>query len=88
MPAIKPFGNQVDVGGPALRLVTITPANSDLLEVLRWIYVGGLGNVSVIDTAGNTVVFTAVPAGTTLGPFYVEQVKLTGTTATNLVGFV
>ena len=88
MPAIKPFGDQVFVAGPALRLVAITPANSDLVETVRWIYVGGAGDVTVIDTVGTTVVFKAVPVGTTLGPFYVAQVKLTGTTATLLVGMI
>jgi len=88
MPANKPFGDMVFVGGPALRLVAITPANSDLTEVIRWIYVGGVGDVTVIDTVGNTVVFKAVPVGTILGPFYIAQVKSTGTTATQLVGFV
>lgn len=50
------------------------------------LYVGGTGNVAVVDALGGaSVIFTAVPAGTVL-PVRVRQVLSTGTTATALVG--
>lgn len=49
-------------------------------------YVGGTGDVAVVCDAGNTVVFTAVPAGTII-PLLFTRIKSTGTTATNIVRF-
>jgi hypothetical protein len=91
MPVVanSPFGTTANPLGPAIQLNAITKSDTDELpQVVRWIYVGGTGNVAVKDTVGNTVTFTAVPVGSTLGPFYVKQVLSTGTTATLLVGFV
>lgn len=90
MPANNPHqnsgGSPVD---PAKALVAITPDDSnDLATVVRDIRVGGAGNVVVIDAAGNTVTFSGCVAGERLGPFYVARVKLTGTTATNLIGYL
>lgn len=87
--ANSPFGNTASHLGPAIQLLAITKSDGDeLTQVVRWIYVGGVGNVAVKDSLGNSVTFTGVPAGTILGPFYVKQVLSAGTTATNLVGFV
>ena len=49
------------------------------------IYVGGAGTLTV-DMAGNgaTVLFGAVPAGTTI-PIKVKRVRATGTAATSIV---
>lgn len=52
---------------------------------LRAVFVGGLGNVTVVTPAGQTVTFTAVAAGTLL-PVQCQQVKATLTTATLIVG--
>lgn len=65
---------------------TITPSDStDLPVPAVAVYVGGAGNIT-LDTEGGqtTVLFAAVPAGTTL-KLRVKRVRATGTTATNLV---
>lgn len=66
--------------------VAITPSDSTIFNPpIRGIYVGGAGNVSVVTVLGSTVTFTAPPVGTILD-IKCTQVRLTGTTATNLVG--
>jgi hypothetical protein len=64
--------------------VAVTKSDSTDLGVTRAIYVGGAGDLHVrfIDLA-TTVVFTSVPAGTTL-PLQVNRV-MNATTATNIV---
>ncbi len=65
----------------------ITPNNSadfDDLGICRAIYVGGAGDVSIIDLTGTTVVFVGAAAGSTL-PVQTSRVNVTGTTATSLV---
>ena len=72
---------------PAANAEAITPADSDLTEFTRSVYVGGVGNLSVqmADTKGDSIVtFIAVPAGSIL-PIRVKQIRSTSTTATNIV---
>ena len=64
----------------------ITPNNSadfDALGVCRAIYVGGAGDISIIDDGGVTTVFVGVVGGSIL-PVQTARVN-TATTATNLV---
>lgn len=73
---------------PARYFSAVTPDNSnDLAYATRALWVGGAGNLSVIDLDGNTVAFTGIPAGTLL-PIRVARVRATGTTATNIVALV
>ncbi len=66
--------------------VAVTPG--DATEVgFMGLYVGGTGSVAVKDALGNTTTFVAVPAGTSI-PLNIVRVLSTGTTATNLVGFL
>lgn len=90
MPAIKSFNDYArGPEGVALSLVSITPSDAnDLVNIVRAIYVGTPGDVCVIDSAGNTVTFKNVYDGQSISGFAVARVKATGTTATNLVGFV
>lgn len=89
MAAKNPFATiGVGVDSPALDLVAITAADADLVTVLRYIRVGGAGDVAVRTVAGTTVVFPGCLAGEKLGPFLIDRVNATGTTATGLVGFV
>ena len=70
---------------PASSSAAVTPSDStDLGNVTRWLYVGGLGSLVCIMADGTTATFAAVPAGTLL-PIRVSRVKATGTTATDIV---
>ena len=61
--------------------ITVTPGASELASPAVCLYIGGAGDVQVITLAGTTVVFKAVPVGTTLwGRF--THVLSTLTTAT------
>lgn len=72
--------------GPSGSTVAIVPADADIAGgLVRSLYVGGTGNVTVVDADGNTTLFSAVPAGFIL-PVVCKQVKATGTTATLIVG--
>ena len=65
----------------------ITPSNSadfDDLGVCRAIYVGGAGDISIIDDGGVTTVFVGAQAGSII-PVQTSRVNVTGTTATSLV---
>ena len=62
----------------------VTPSDATILPVTRGLYVGGTGNHSVVMAEDqNSVIFSAVPAGTIL-PIQVTQV-LAATTATLIV---
>jgi hypothetical protein len=64
----------------------ITPSDTANVALVG-IYVGGTGNVAVVDSNGVTTTFTACPVGFVLNGL-ISKVKATGTTATNLVGYV
>jgi len=72
---------------PAAHAEAITPADTDLDNFTRSIYVGGAGNLAVRmagDEGDTDVVFSSVPAGSVL-PIRVKQIRTTSTTATNIV---
>lgn len=72
---------------PSGEFAAVTPSDSvNLPQPARALFVGGDGNVVVIQSApgGVAVTFTAVRAGTIL-PVSVQRVLSTGTTATGLV---
>jgi hypothetical protein len=66
--------------------VAVTPHDTnDLAESTSGLYIGGAGAVAVItEGEGTSVIFAAVPVGTTL-PIRVTRVLSTGTTATNIL---
>jgi len=70
---------------PPSNFAAVTKSDTDeLTYVVRALYVGGAGDVSVVGKDSGTVTFKAVPAGTTLvGRF--KQVRSTLTTATDIV---
>lgn len=77
----------------AYRANAVTPTDNARIETTRALYVGGAGNLVVkmadVDNptvVGNTVTFTAVPAGTVL-PIQVNCVMGagSGTTATSIL---
>lgn len=72
--------------GLASDAVAVVP--SDSVQVgYSGLYIGVAGDVAVKGVSGTACTFTAVPAGTIL-PIVVNRVMSTGTTATNIVGFV
>ena len=69
---------------PPDEFLTVTPGASALTSPTVCLYVGGAGDVQVITLAGSTVLFKAVPVGTTLwGRF--THVLATLTTATYIL---
>lgn len=65
--------------------VALTPSDSSFVDLCGF-YVGGTGDVTVVDGAGNTTLFKALPVGSVI-ELRVVKVTAAGTTATNLVGF-
>ena len=64
----------------------ITKSDTDDFSFLvRGIYVGGAGNVVVVNADDSTCTYTSVPAGTLL-PVVARRVNSSSTTATNMVG--
>ena len=73
-----------NITDPSAKLAAITPADTDLAQRTRGIYVGGSGNLAVMDAYGTVVVFVDVLGGSIL-PLRVNQIRSTDTTATNIV---
>lgn len=80
-----PFSTTAD--SCAVNCIAITPADTDLVQPVRAIYVGGSGNVKINDTGNGAVTFYNVPAGVIL-PVMARRIYATGTTATNIVGLI
>lgn len=68
----------------AVRAVTPNDSTDLTLGTCRALYVGGAGDVSIVDLGGETVVFVGALAGSVL-PIQTARVNATGTTATNIV---
>lgn len=66
--------------------LAVTPSDSTDLtySTCRAIYVGGDGNISLVDGNGATIVFTGVTAGSIL-PVQTARINATGTTATSII---
>lgn len=73
-------------GKGATTCTAITTSDSTTYTpMLDALYVGVTGNVTIVDGDGDTVLFTAVPAGMVL-PVSCSKVMATGTTASAIVG--
>ena len=74
---------------PALTLFNVSPSDVTVFSpAIRQLYVGTAGNVTLVTEDGVTVLYANVNAGSHIGPFFVKQVKATGTTASNIVASV
>lgn len=74
------------LGDPGEDHFPITPADADLAEIPRTLYIGTAGNVTVISRRGRTAVYTNVPAGTFI---QIRALRVTlATTAANIVGIL
>ncbi len=85
--ATDPNTTQVKGNGPPYtRAVALTKHDTDeLAEVSNALFVGGAGAVAVkLQGSSTTVVFPAVPAGTTI-QIRVRQLMSTSTDATSIV---
>jgi hypothetical protein len=69
---------------PAQDAAVVTPSDTADQGLVRGLFIGGGGNVSLVTAIGNTVVFTGVVAGSIL-PVRCTKVRSTDTTATNIV---
>ncbi len=69
----------------AISAATVTPSDTEELQyVTNALWVGGSGAVSLVLRGDSTPVTFQVFGGTLL-PFFVKQVRQSGTTATNIV---
>ena len=68
----------------ACRAVTPNDGADLSLGTCRAIYVGGAGDISIVDLSGVTVAFVGVAAGSIL-PVQTARINATGTTATSIV---
>ena len=86
MPATDNFSRQQTLtSDPATNAVLITPSDSvDLTSVSRAVYVGGAGDMKVTMQDSGTVLFSGIPAGTTL-PIRVSRIWSTTTTASTII---
>lgn len=84
MVAVDLANKSNNVIDPALNFAAVTPhASNELDYVTRALYVGGSGNLVVVNAAGAEVTFTAVPAGAIL-PIRTRRVD-DSSTATSIV---
>jgi hypothetical protein len=74
---------RLSLTAPAEKLVAITPADSDLAEVTRGLWVGGAGTLVVTGPKGGAVTITS-PAGV-YHPVRAKRIAL-ASTATEIVG--
>lgn len=85
--APNPFINpQLQLTGPALGAFAVTPNDSaDLASAIRAVTIGGDGTLSYV-SGGLTYTTGTLPAGTY--PLFAERIRATGTTATNITGWI
>jgi hypothetical protein len=83
---LNPYaGSGGDLLSPAIDGVAVVPSDTvDLTVAPRRLWIGGAGNVHINTLAGNSLTYTAVPAGVYL-QVRPSRVFATGTTATNIV---
>lgn len=74
------------INGQASKFVDVVPADSDLSAPLYGLYVGTGGDLKVTGIDGGAVTFKNVGSGQSLA-IQVKRVWLTGTTASNIIGF-
>lgn len=62
----------------------VTPHDTNTIDEFKALYIGGDGNVVVVNSDGDEETFVGLAGGTIL-PVYGIQVKATSTTATNII---
>ncbi len=77
----------VNVNGPSLAPVAITPNNDDdLATPIRMITINGAGTISIIGLDDVTYTSGVLPVGSY--PCFAKRVRVTGTTATDITGWI
>ena len=86
MPIVDSFSNQKTyTSDPLTSAVVVSPSDSaDLSYTTRAVYIGTTGNMKVTMQDSGTVLFTGIPAGTTL-PIRVSRIWSTTTTASTIL---
>ncbi len=84
MTAYEERNTTADQTVSAYNAVALTESDSVDIPTTRGVWVGGAGDLSVKMNGGNTVTFSAVPAGTLL-PIQIIQFR-TASTATLVLG--
>ena len=72
------------VTSPAGHAEAITPADTDMTQLCRSVYVGVAGNLAVKMAGDEIVTFIAVAAGSVL-PIRCKQIRATNTTAASII---
>lgn len=84
-PTADRYPQSDDLLSPASDGAAVTPSDSVALVVpSKRLWIGGAGNVTLVTVRGTVLTYTGVLAGTYLS-VRAQQVKATGTTATNIV---
>lgn len=73
---------------PGESLVAVTPSDTNVTNVYRQLYVGTGGTITVTTLDDVDIPYVNVPSGVHIGPFFIKKVKATGTTASNIVGYI
>lgn len=77
-----------EILGAARAAFTITPSDTvNNFAIVRALYVGASGNMSVFLQDGTSVLFVGVPQGAVI-PVACLRINATGTTAASIVGLV
>ena len=86
MPIVDSFSlKKTEANDPHSNAVVVSPSDSaDLGYVTRAVYVGTTGNMKVTMQDSGTVLFTGIPAGTTL-PIRASRIWSTTTTASTII---
>lgn len=86
--ALNPFHSwSKSAAGPALGSFAITPNNStDLATDIRAVTIGTAGTLSWVSVGGDTQTTAPLPPGTY--PIYARRIRASGTTATQITGWV
>lgn len=85
MPAVNRNGFAAEDVSPADGAEAVTPHDTnEMTYISRALWIGGAGTMTVVTQAGETILFSGIPAGTII-PIRVKIVKATGTTATLIV---
>lgn len=82
------FATAPTITGPALGALSVTPNDStDLSQPIRSVTIGSPGTLSYVSSIdGQTYITASLPAGSY--PLFASRIRATGTTATDITGWI